>query len=649
MGDCCQMGVATLLTCLVLQATVGVAQQGPQSYYWSRNRGDSSHFSQRSSHIGPLPHVNDVMTEWSRWSPWDRCSRSCGGGVRSRSRTCVTRFPRVMPGSGVRTSHDRCAGGDSVEYGVCGVAQCPPAQVSGLSFRAAQCRHYNNKRVFGRLVNNWVPYTQGGINPCALVCEGEGEGIVYTFGKVTDGTHCKTDLSQDGLCVNGRCLRVSCDGRLGGNAREDMCRVCGGKNDTCTHHLGVFHTDLPAADQPPPAASHAQVARPRSFGYYEVTNIPRGSTNVNVRDTSLIPVSLKEGSKFMLNGDWLIDWPGEVEAGGTSFTYSRSEDDSENLFTLGPTTEDLTLMVLLREHNPGIHYEYWTPNSQVSPDTSPPIVVPLPPADTSTTTTPATTTSSSTSTTTTATTITSATAPRPAILTGVNVTRFHKPPLTRTRPPQRSENEIHTPKKPKKPKSKGDGKGQRGRKRKKGQRGKKGKERKGKTEKKQRGRKGKKGGGGKKKLDVPPTCGPCEKPRRQTKHMFCTSDFVSRVEVVGSEAVGGERRLEVVVHQSYKNTVPLLHKEFLWITNPCQCPLLRHGRSYLVMGVTEPTGGREVRLVLTRSSYVRRYKPRNLARILRIRHNEMRFCRPWRRDLRFVQTTSLNSTIPATT
>ncbi|KAG7168896.1 ADAMTS-like protein 5-like [Homarus americanus] len=471
MGDCCQMGVATLLTCLVLQATVGVAQQGPQSYYWSRNRGDSSHFSQRSSHIGPLPHVNDVMTEWSRWSPWDRCSR-------------------VMPGSGVRTSHDRCAGGDSVEYGVCGVAQCPPAQVSGLSFRAAQCRHYNNKRVFGRLVNNWVPYTQG----------------IQTL-------------------------------------------------PTTTHH-----------DPPQPVTTHHNnlCCPPGSFGYYEVTNIPRGSTNV-------------------------------------------------------------------------------------SPDTSPPIVVPLPPADTSTTTTPATTTSSSTSTTTTATTITSATAPRPAILTGVNVTRFHKPPLTRTRPPQRSENEIHTPKKPKKPKSKGDGKGQRGRKRKKGQRGKKGKERKGKTEKKQRGRKGKKGGGGKKKLDVPPTCGPCEKPRRQTKHMFCTSDFVSRVEVVGSEAVGGERRLEVVVHQSYKNTVPLLHKEFLWITNPCQCPLLRHGRSYLVMGVTEPTGGREVRLVLTRSSYVRRYKPRNLARILRIRHNEMRFCRPWRRDLRFVQTTSLNSTIPATT
>lgn len=121
---------------------------------------------------------------------------------------------------------------------------------------------------------------------------------------------------------------------------------------------------------------------------------------------------------------------------------------------------------------------------------------------------------------------------------------------------------------------------------------------------------------------------------------------VSRVEVINSEPVGGERRYEVLVHQSYKNTVPLLHKEFLWVDNNCLCPKMRHGRSYLVMGSTEVTRGREVRLVLRNGSYVRRYTPRNLARILRVRHNEMRFCRPWRRDLRFLrpEDKALNAT-----
>lgn len=57
------------------------------------------------------------------------------------------------------------------------------------------------------------------------------------------------------------------------------------------------------------------------------------------------PTALKAGSKFLLNGDWLIDWPGEVDAGGTLFTYARNEDESESLSALGPTSEDITLMV----------------------------------------------------------------------------------------------------------------------------------------------------------------------------------------------------------------------------------------------------------------------------------------------------------------
>ena len=65
-----------------------------------------------------------------------------------------------MPGSGVRTSHNQCSG-ESQQFEVCGSQVCPPDETSSLSFRAAQCRHYNNRRVFGRLVNSWVPYNQG--------------------------------------------------------------------------------------------------------------------------------------------------------------------------------------------------------------------------------------------------------------------------------------------------------------------------------------------------------------------------------------------------------------------------------------------------------------------------------------------------------
>ena len=51
------------------------------------------------------------------------------------------------------------------------------------------------------------------------------------------------------------------------------------------------------------------------------------------------------------------------------------------------------------------------------------------------------------------------------------------------------------------------------------------------------------------------------------------------------------------------------------------------------MGETEITRGREVRLVLGPDSYVRKFKSRLLARILKVRNNEIKICRPWRRDL----------------
>jgi len=55
--------------------------------------------------------------------------------------------------------------------------------------------------------------------------------------------------------------------------------------------------------------------------------------------------ALREKEKFLLNGDWLIDWPGELEAAGTVFSYSRNDNDSEALISRGPTKNDLNVMV----------------------------------------------------------------------------------------------------------------------------------------------------------------------------------------------------------------------------------------------------------------------------------------------------------------
>ncbi|XP_048783406.1 ADAMTS-like protein 5 isoform X3 [Lagopus muta] len=65
--------------------------------------------------------------------------------------------------------------------------------------------------------------------------------------------------------------------------------------------------------------------------------------------------------RYVLNGDWSIAWPGPYEAAGTQLLYARSPDGTESLEAPGPTDEDLHVLVLLQEPNPGIEYEFWLP------------------------------------------------------------------------------------------------------------------------------------------------------------------------------------------------------------------------------------------------------------------------------------------------
>uniref|UniRef100_A0A3Q2XL12 NTR domain-containing protein n=1 Tax=Hippocampus comes TaxID=109280 RepID=A0A3Q2XL12_HIPCM len=56
--------------------------------------------------------------------------------------------------------------------------------------------------------------------------------------------------------------------------------------------------------------------------------------------------------------------PGEYNIAGTKLLYRRSADTWESFEVPGPTREDLRLMVLATDRNPGIEYEYWLPPDQ---------------------------------------------------------------------------------------------------------------------------------------------------------------------------------------------------------------------------------------------------------------------------------------------
>lgn len=57
-------------------------------------------------------------------------------------------------------------------------------------------------------------------------------------------------------------------------------------------------------------------------------------------------IALKsEGEDYYINGAWTIDWPRKFDIAGTTFHYKRPTDDPESLEALGPTTENLVVMV----------------------------------------------------------------------------------------------------------------------------------------------------------------------------------------------------------------------------------------------------------------------------------------------------------------
>uniref|UniRef100_A0A8C0J2J0 ADAM metallopeptidase with thrombospondin type 1 motif 6 n=1 Tax=Chelonoidis abingdonii TaxID=106734 RepID=A0A8C0J2J0_CHEAB len=272
---------------------------------------------------------------WGPWSIWGECSRTCGGGVSSSIRHCDSPAPS---GGG------KYCLGERKRYRSCNTDPCPSGS---RDFREKQCADFDNMPFRGKYYN-WKPYTGGGVKPCALNCLAEGYNF-YTerAPAVIDGTQCNAD-SLD-ICINGECKHVGCDNILGSDAKEDRCRVCGGDGSTCEAIEGFFNDSLPRG------------------GYMEVIQIPRGSVHIEVKEVAMSKnyIALKsEEDDYYINGAWTIDWPRKFDVAGTAFHYKRPTEEPESLEALGPTSENLIVMILLQEQNLGIRYKFNVPISR---------------------------------------------------------------------------------------------------------------------------------------------------------------------------------------------------------------------------------------------------------------------------------------------
>ncbi|XP_044531792.1 ADAMTS-like protein 2 [Gracilinanus agilis] len=305
---------------------------------------DSSEVSE-----GTIAWNEDILKWWGEWSSWSTCSRTCGGGVMSRERHCLQQRLLMSPG----TSNIMCTG-QSKDYHLCHQQPCP---ANSDSFKQQQCAIFNGK-AFGKHYYHWIPlysddYISISNRPCDLQCTTKG-GERQLMVQAQDGTSCKDRMYQ-GVCINGQCEPVGCDGSLHSFQMMDRCRVCGGNGSTCHRISGSFRKGI------------------SQLGYVFVTNIPVGATDILIierRKTENILALADEAGHFFFNGNSVVDPPQNFRVAGTVFKYRRPpnlhSEGLEYIIAQGPTNQSLNAMYYnFNGKVSHISYDFTVPRDQV--------------------------------------------------------------------------------------------------------------------------------------------------------------------------------------------------------------------------------------------------------------------------------------------
>ncbi|XP_005924501.1 A disintegrin and metalloproteinase with thrombospondin motifs 12 [Haplochromis burtoni] len=277
--------------------------------------------------VGKLPET--VNGGWGQWSTWSYCSRTCGIGVQSSERECNNPKPEFG---------GKYCTGERKRYRTCNTKPCPN---NIPTFREMLCSEFDTVPYHNELYQ-WIPVANP-LNPCELHCRPVSQYFSERmFDTVTDGTPCFMNNKSRNICINGVCKEVGCDYGIDSNAVEDRCGVCLGDGTSCETVYKSFDEE-------------------GGFGYVDVGVIPEGARDILIKEVveagNFLALRSVGSDEYFLNGNYIIQWNGEYEAGGTTFFYERS-GNMENLTAPGPTKQLVMLQLLFQEKNPGIKYEY---------------------------------------------------------------------------------------------------------------------------------------------------------------------------------------------------------------------------------------------------------------------------------------------------
>ncbi|XP_053244492.1 A disintegrin and metalloproteinase with thrombospondin motifs 14 isoform X1 [Podarcis raffonei] len=261
---------------------------------------------------------------WSSWSKFGSCSRTCGGGVRSRSRNCNN----PPPAYGGR----HCPGA-TYEYQVCNTEECRGPYED---FRAQQCSKRNSYYTHQNSKHTWLPYEHhDDAQKCELICQSEETGdVVFMNQVVHDGTRCSY-RDPYSVCVRGECVHVGCDKEIGSLKQDDKCGVCGGDNSHCRTVKGTL------------------VKSPKqAVGALKMFEIPAGARHVQIEEmepaTHTIAVKNQASGNIILNPKGKDAKSSTFLEMGLEWEYAI-ENGKESLKTSGPLHEAISVLVIPQE------------------------------------------------------------------------------------------------------------------------------------------------------------------------------------------------------------------------------------------------------------------------------------------------------------
>ncbi|XP_062070728.1 A disintegrin and metalloproteinase with thrombospondin motifs 14 isoform X3 [Lepus europaeus] len=271
---------------------------------------------------------------WSSWTKFGSCSRSCGGGVRSRSRSCDNPPPAYG---------GRPCSGPMFEYQVCNSQECPGPYED---FRAQQCAKRNSYYVHQNAKHSWLPYEpDDDSQKCELICQSEDTGdVVFMNQVVHDGTRCSY-RDPYSVCARGECVPVGCDKEVGSMKADDKCGVCGGDNSHCRTVKGTLGKASKQAD-------------------LKQVQIPAGARHILIEGLEKNPHGI--AVKSQVTGNFILNPKGKTAPSRTFIALGLEwehsvEDAKESLKTSGPLPEAVAVLVLpLAEGGPrsSLAYKY---------------------------------------------------------------------------------------------------------------------------------------------------------------------------------------------------------------------------------------------------------------------------------------------------